>query len=162
MKIFFSGIKGLFFIFIIMATIAAGCDKAQNTIRKIHGDYTLQLYTVNGSDSMNLYKEKFGTNFSFYQEGTFGDEVCVISGPRNDGKEFEIKWTWEYLGYEDGFDIITTQVRVIETGMLDTTLSTGPFGANRIPRWHIVSIDRDEMELSCKTNSKFYLIKLEE
>ena len=33
MKIFFSNTKGFFFIFIVMATIAAGCDKAQNTIR---------------------------------------------------------------------------------------------------------------------------------
>ncbi|HNW70411.1 MAG TPA: hypothetical protein PKI01_08415 [Bacteroidales bacterium] len=162
MRLFYWNTKRLISIFITIAVISAGCDKAQNTIRKIHGDYTLQFYTANGADSMNLFKEKFGTNFSFYQEGTFGDEVCVISGPRNDGKEFQIKWTWEYLGYEDGFDVITSQVRVIETGTLDTTMGTGPFGANRHPRWHIVSIDRDEMELSCKTNCKYYLIKLEE
>ncbi len=89
--------KKIILILIAIITITIGCSKYERTVKKIYGEYTLKTYTVNGIDSMSLYRDSLGLFFNFYNNDEYSSNVLFISGPRPDGKENHIICTWRLI-----------------------------------------------------------------
>ncbi len=88
--------KKTILILIAIAAIAAGCTKfeegpyvfSRSVNNRIHGSYTLSRYTVDGVDSLQQMKNRFGLNFEFYYNEHNDNEVLRIDGGTNPSRYF--------------------------------------------------------------------------
>jgi len=128
-----------------------GCEKY--TLNKIYGDHTLTNYTVDGTASLNSFKDSLGTLFRFDYDDVSGENTCSISGPRNDGLGTMVTWNWEL----NNNNKILSQL--ISAGF---SIGTGPFGVgkNNI-EWEILKLKSNYLQLKTNYNNKEYIIELE-
>ena len=59
-------IKNTILLLIAIAAITCSCEKY--TLNKIYGQYILSKYTIDGIDSLQQMKARFGLGFLFYHE----------------------------------------------------------------------------------------------
>ena len=144
--------KKIILILIVIAAVAGGCIKSkyEKTIEKICGDYTLKTYTVNGIDSLSLYKDSLGTDFNLYY---FDDVDCFyvlrISGIRKDGEFCMLDCRWR----------LTQDNKIFNIYKAYGQYGTGPFGGNKISEWKILNLGA-EFKMITAYKGKVYLIEL--
>ena len=136
---------------IVIAGILSGCDKYEQTLKKIYNTYTIKTYTVNGIDSLALYKDSLGSIFQFYYEDVNQVNELFINGNRNDGHSYPIICKWSLINNNEVIKIITAYAY---TG-------TGPFGNNITPEWKILDLTKNEMKMNTTYNGKEYVVGLE-
>jgi hypothetical protein len=143
--------KKIILILMAITAIVCGCNKTKQIMNKIYGDYTLTSYTVNGVDSLSLYKDSLGENFKFYfddyQEKTF----VAIYGQRNDGKEGGLLQTWA---------LINKNTIEFYPYTSDDDIGTGPFGNHKRPIFEILEL-KNILRLRTNFNEKEYIVELE-
>jgi len=141
--------KWLFLLILIILTAwVSGCEKY--TLNKIYGFYTLKSYTVDGIDSLSLYKDSLGTDFHFYYNDTYNHNECLNTGIRTDGQNTILVCKWELINNEKILKIITSY----------GPIGTGPFGNNITPEWHLFNLTKKEIEMSTNYNDKEYIVNL--
>ena len=142
--------KIILILVIIVAVVGAGCNKSKQTLNKIYGDYTLTTYTVNGVDSLNLFKDSLGINFKFYDDEYQERTLMVVYGNCNDGK---------YRSYEVNWGLHNKSTIIVSAYMGGIAIGTGPFGKNKLPVFEILNLDYD-MELKTNYNGMEYVVYL--
>jgi len=144
--------KKVLLIFIVIGALVSGCDKYEQTLKKIYGQYTLKTYSVNGIDSLSLYQDSLGTSFRFYYDEVSNENICSISGIRNDGDGTLVTWNWK-LNYSNK---ILSQI--FSAGF---SIGIGPFGVgkNNI-EWKIINLTKKEIKMSTNYNDKEYMVIL--
>ena len=153
--------KRLMLTLIVITTITASCKKYPDgpliSLRtakgRLYGTHTLTKYTVNGVDSLSLYKDSLSTNFHFYKNPDNGNDICAMFGSRKDGGESTLYWEW---ALEDHNKIL----KVTFSADNLPGWSTGPFGDNRCPEWQILKLKADDIIMQTIYNGKEYLIEL--
>lgn len=144
--------KKVILILIALISIMSGCEKYN--LNKIYGDHTLKKYTVDGTDSMNTFKDSLGTLFQFNYDEVSNENICAISGVRNDGQGTLVTWNWEL---NNGDKILS---QVISAGF---SIGTGPFGVGKNNlEWEILSLTRKELKMKTLYNGTEYVVELEE
>jgi len=143
------GIKKILLLFIVIAALVSGCEKY--TLNKIYGFYTLKSYTVDGVDSLSLYKDSLGTDFHFYYEDMNYANVLSIKGYRADHNSVSVICKWELVNNRKTLKIITSY----------GVIGTGPIGGNKNLEWSISKLRNHRLELKTTYNNKDYIIELE-
>jgi len=141
--------RNLFLTLIVIMTILSGCDKRENTFNKIYGNYTLEEYTVDGTDSLYFYKDSLGTDIYFYYDDLHGEPKCRISGARNDGKDIPLWWNW---GLNEN--------KYVEIIYAFGPIGIGPFGQDKKPIWEILYLTRSKIKMKTIYANKEYFIYL--
>ena len=131
--------KTIFFL-IAITILFVGCKKTDKVIKKLYGVYQLTNYTVGGVESLESYKDSLGTTFTIRYEDYAEETYFYIDGKRKDGKDTRVFFTWALL--EEGDFLCITYT----TG----NIGIGPFGFDKKPLWHILSLS--DSELIMKTN----------
>ncbi|MEI6123416.1 MAG: hypothetical protein WCQ95_07280 [Bacteroidota bacterium] len=133
-------------IILISLIMFYACNKTEQTYKKIYRRYTLNNYTVNGVDSLSLYKDSLNTDFYFFRDNMDNVDVCTISGGH-------IGWVWYLSNDNKSLNVITSN-SLYEVG------GTGPFGQNKTPTWEIINLTKKELIMRTSYNSKIYVIEL--
>jgi hypothetical protein len=144
--------KRLILISLIITGLVISCKKYDEgptfTLRsaywRLAGPNTLTKYTVDGIDSLVLYKSCLGTdfNFKYHYDETEEMNICMIGS-----------FTWLYK-LEDHHKILKVH---IAQGMG----ATGPFGTNRLPEWTILRLTYQDLKMKTNYNGKEYLVEIE-
>ncbi len=142
--------KKLILIIIAIVAIAGGCDKYEQTLKKIYGEYSLKIYNVDGVDSLSLYKDSLGTNFNFYYEEVNSSNVLLIDGKRTDGNDTHVICQWN----------LKNQFTILEIKTAYGSNGIGPFGYMITPEWEILSLE-NEFKMKTIYNEKEYFVELE-
>ncbi len=144
--------KKVLLIFIVIGALVSGCEKYEQTLKKIYGTYTLETYTVDGIDSLNTYQTVLGSNFYFYynEDGAYNN--LRIDGNRTDGQwGGDIDCRWQLINNYETFRIYASY----------GIGGVGPFGKDRISDWEIISLKKDEFFLKTIYGGKEYYIELQ-
>ena len=139
--------KIILYLFILVA-ITCGCNKYDQSLKKIYDFNKLKTYTVNGVDSLNLINDSLGLNFSFYYFDDV-DAFFVLSIKRNTGG-YDLQCRWSLLNDNKKFSIYEAY----------GPIGTGPFGNGRKSEWDILKLSRKEFNLKTIYNNKEYYIEL--
>jgi hypothetical protein len=140
--------KKIILFLIIIIAITCGCEKY--TLNKIYGFYTLSTYTVNGIDSLNLYKDSLGSDFHFFYNDVYYNNEFTITGFRNDNNNVPVVCKWELINNNKTLKILTS------TGCI----GTGPIGRDKHQEWSILKLRQSYIKLKTNYNEKVYLIEL--
>ncbi|MBP7223290.1 MAG: hypothetical protein KBA50_08585 [Sedimentibacter sp.] len=143
--------KKIVLILSVLTTIVSGCDKYEQTLKKIYGHYTITTYSVNGVDSLIMYRDSLGPNFNFFYEEVNDVNVLQIDGNRNDGNNYPIICKWNLIDKNQVLNILTAYAY---TG-------TGPFGNNITPKWNLLNIKDGKIQMATNYNEKEYFIELQ-
>jgi hypothetical protein len=143
--------KTILILVVLAAVVVGGCNKTKQTLNKIYGDYTLKSYTVNGVDSLSLYKDSLGINFRFYYEEENSINGLFIDGVVPSGKDAHIVSSWGLINKNKVLQIYTTA----------GSNGTGPFGNMITPEWEILTLTKKEFKMKTTYNNKEYEIELE-
>ena len=154
-------IKKLILILIVLAAITEGCKKYpdgpcisfRSPIKRLYGVYTLTKHTVNGEDSLSLYKDSLGQKFDFFYNDIEDFNSCIISGNRMDGYYCYIKWDWRLVDKNKILQIFNSD---------GTIIGTGPFGKRKKPEWEIIRLTNKELYMKTTFNGKEYYVELRE
>jgi hypothetical protein len=144
--------KKIILILIVLTAILSGCNKNDQMLKKIYGDYTLKTYTVDGVDSLSLYNDSLGLSFYFFYEDVYEHNVCEMVSPRKDGKWSNLYCKWTLKNNYKTFSIYES---------IGTTTGTGPFGDGKLSDWEILRLSRKEFKMKTIYNGKEYQIELE-
>jgi len=147
--------RKIILILIVISGVLSGCDKSEQILRKIYGSYELTTYTVDGMDSLALYKDSLSLRFQFYYHEENSTLVLLIEGNRNDGQYSSIVCRWTLINNNEVIKILTSVAIHEYTG-------TGPFGNNITPEWEILDLTKNEMKMKTTYNEKVYLIELKQ
>ena len=142
--------KKIILVLIAITAIATGCDKTEQTLKKIYGAYIIETYTVDGLDSLSLYCDSLGRNFRIYYSDQSECNVCAIDGMRSDGMGTALVWRWELINKDKSIRIITSYGQQ----------GTGPFGDYKTPEWDILELGTKNITLKSNYNNKEYIIEL--
>jgi hypothetical protein len=142
--------KKIVLMLFAILTIACGCNKTKQTLKKIYGDYTLISYTVNGVDSLSLYKDSLGINFKFSYNDYRKSNLCVIYGPRNDNVNSSLVIDW---------GLIDKNTLKFYSSTDGNSIGIGPFGTYKTTEWIILSLN-NEFKMKTNYNGKEYFIEL--
>jgi len=142
--------KKIIWILIAISAMMSGCEK--QSLNKIYGNHTLINYSVDGFDSIDLFRDSLGTTFRFYYDEVSNENICSISGIRNDGDGTLVTWNWK-LNYSNK---ILSQI--FSAGF---SIGIGPFGVgkNNI-EWKIINLTKKEIKMSTNYNDKEYMVIL--
>lgn len=150
--------KNLFLLVILFASLAEGCKKYEegpllslrSAENRLHGDYTLTTYTVNGVDSLSLYNDSLYNILRFYFDDFMDLNICCINGNRKDGELSFLKWYW---GLKDN----NTKLLVTYSECLSGTV---PFKHKVTPEWEIIKLKKGDIRMRTILNGKEYYIEL--
>lgn len=145
--------KKIILILIAIITIACGCKKYNynRTLKKIYGTYTVTSYTVDGIDSLSLFKDSLSTNFKFYFDDYDNDFVLEIDGNTALGKHILIVQTWGLMGDNTTLNLWASAYNVI---------GTGPFGEDKESTWTILELSKEFLRMKTLYNGKEYEISM--
>lgn len=142
--------KKVIWMLIAIACVLNGCDKYEQTLKKIYGQYKLKSYTVNGIDSLNLYNDSLGLDFKFYYDEINSLNGLLISGLRKDGNENHLNCQWALINDNTILKIMAAY----------GAIGTGPFGYMKTPEWEIISLPGKEFSLKTLYEGKEFYIEL--
>ena len=153
--------KKLILILIVLAAITEGCKKYEDgplfSLRsaknRLYGNYDLTTYTVNGVDSLSLYKDSLGGYILFFYNDINDVNNCLIDGVRKDGLSTSLVWRWQLINKNKTLTISSSHGP-------DITNGTGPFGDHKLPEWEILRLTNTEVNLKTNYNNKEYYIEL--
>jgi len=82
-------VKKIILILLAITAIAAGCQKYEegpcisfrSAKNRLYGDYTLTKYTIDGVDSLQQMKDRFGLSFHFFYNEYSGNPNLLIDDP---------------------------------------------------------------------------------
>jgi hypothetical protein len=145
--------KKIILLLIVITIIACGCKKYNynHTLKKIYGNYTVTSYTVDGIDSLSLFKDSLSTNFKFYfndYDNAFGLE---IDGNTALGKHILIVQKWGLMGDNTTLYLFASAYNVI---------GTGPFGEDKESTWTIIELTKELLRMKTLYNGKEYEISM--
>ncbi len=121
--------------------------------KRIYGGYHIKEYTVNGTDSLDLFYDSLCLNFDFYYNDVEMVNSCAIAGNRRDGGGCNVYWHWRLS--DDGLDLLVDEAPGLSTG-------TGPFGKGRLATWRILRLKAKEIRMKTTYNNKEYEVFLED
>ena len=159
--------KKLILILIVLAAITESCKKYEDgslfsfrsAKNRLYGTYDLKTYTVNGVDSLSLYKDSLGSVFSFFNNDVDGGNGCLIEGDRKDGNYTLLYWDWQLINKNKTLSISNSYA----AGYLPVnSIGTGPFGDDKLPQWEILRLTNTEVNMKTNYNNKEYYIELKE
>jgi hypothetical protein len=144
--------KILIYLFLITA-IASSCKKYEynHTLKKIYGNYTVTSYTVDGIDSLSLFKDSLSTSFSFYWDETDSHCVLTIEGYTALGKYIATVQTWNLMGDNKSLYLRASR---------DNVIGTGPFGEHKESTWTILELTKKLLRMKSLYNGKEYEISM--
>ena len=126
------------------------CNKTKQMNNRIFGQHTLVKYTVNGIDSLSIYKDSLATDFEFHYNEDDNINGMKISGYTNSGSSVFILGGWSFGGND--FEIELGGGKYI---------GTGPFGSNKESTWNIITLKKDIWQMKTNYNGKEYFIELD-
>jgi hypothetical protein len=145
-------------LLIVIAGNIAGCKKYPDgplisflsAKSRLYGNHTLTKYTVNGADSLSLYKDSLGTAFQFFNNGwTTDNNICMMNGPL-----MQFEWTWELTDHNKIFNVL------MATNLGTQAHNIGVFTTNVTTEWQILKLYSDDIVMQTSYNGKEYLIEL--
>ena len=144
--------KILIYLIVILA-IASSCKKYKynHTLKKIYGTYTVTSYTVNGIDSLSLFKDSLSTNFDFYYNDYNNLYVLEIKGNTALGKHILIMHNWGLMGDNKTLNL--------HNGY-NSKIGTGPFGGSKESTWTILELTKELLKMKSLYNGKDYEISM--
>ncbi|HNW90684.1 MAG TPA: hypothetical protein PKN48_13560 [Bacteroidales bacterium] len=142
--------KKIFLILIAIIVFTLGCEK--NTLKEIYGKYSINTYTVNGSDSLGIYLDTLGPEFRFYYNDVTYNKVCVIGeGLSNNGYTGQVIWVWELLEKNDIIKVLSSS---------GAYYGTGPIGGTITSEWEIINLTKNEFKIKTMYNNKEYFVSM--
>lgn len=145
--------KKIILFLIVIVAVASSCKKSEyeQTLKKIYGEYTLKTYTVNGVDSLSLFRDSLGTNFDFYRDDVNSFNVLKIDGPTTSAKYGDLTCRWKLVNN-----------KTLSIYISGGAFGTGPFGRDKTPEWEILILfNNNKIWMKTNYNGKEYLIELE-
>ncbi len=135
-------------IFIMFA-----CRKYEynKNLKKIYGTYTVTNYTVDGIDSLSLFKDSLSTNFDFYFNETDEMTILKIEGYTTLLKKILVKHGWGLLADNKTLNF---------HGLYNSIIGTGPFGGKKESTWTIIDLSKNNLIMQTTYNGKQYNIEL--
>ncbi len=145
--------KKVLWMMLVIGAIASSCKKYEyhQTLKKIYGTYTVTNYTVDGVDSLSLFKDSLSTNFEFYYNDYNSAYVLKIEGYTTLLKKVFIMQTWT-LTYN--------QTLYLWNAASDPVIGTGPFGVHKESTWTIIDISGSNLIMTSTYHGKQYNIEL--
>jgi hypothetical protein len=150
--------KKIPYILILLGiVITVGCKKYpdgplisfETAKTRLYGNHTLTKYTVNGADSLSLYKDSLGTAFQFFNNGwTTDNNICEMYN----GSLLEFQWVWELTDHNKIFNV--------KYASNFSKHSIGVFTNNVATEWQILKLYSDDIIMQTTYNGKQYLIEL--
>jgi len=142
--------KKIILILSAILLLSFGCKK-ERTFNNLLGRHILTEYTVDGIDSLQLYKDSLGTEFYFFYDDMNECYVAHIIGYSEDYSENLVIWDW---ALHDNYKNLV----VCESSSL--TNGTGPIGRHKTPSWEILDLNKKEIKLKTTYNNKGYVLCL--
>jgi hypothetical protein len=145
--------KKLLICLLIILAIASSCKKYNynRTLKKIYGTYTVTSYTVDGTDSLSLFKDSLSTNFYFYFNDYDNRYVLEIEGNTTLGKHILIIHNWGLMG-----DYKTINLH----NNYNSVIGTGPFGGTKESTWTIIELTKELLTMKSLFNGNEYEISM--
>ncbi len=140
--------KKIILMMIIILLINYGCKK--DTYNRLLGKHELIMYSVNGIDSLQQYKDSLGTNFYFFYDEINHFNVVHINGYSEIYDDRLIIWHWALS--DDNKKLVVNEDYSI-------TIGIGPFGKNKTSIWGIKWTNK-EIELKTTYNNRNYIVQL--
>ena len=138
---------------LVIVAIASSCKKYEynQTLKKIYGTYTVTNYTVDGVDSLSLFKDSLSTNFEFSYNESQNLYVLKIEGNTSLGKHILIMNNWGLMGDDKTINLRNGN---------NSKLGTGPFGGTKESTWTIIDLGKNNLIMQSTYNGKQYNIEL--
>jgi len=125
--------KASIFITLVVIIFLGSCQKYEDgpcisfrsAYESMYGTYQIASYSVNGVDSLTLYKVSLTSRFYFYDDEVNSVNILEISGKRNDGKTTFMMCRW---GLAD-------KARIFKIGRslgISNCIGTGPLGDKKL------------------------------
>jgi hypothetical protein len=143
--------KKTILIILVLAAVVGGCNKTKQTINKLFGTYEVSQYTVNGIDSLNLFKDSLSSKCYFYFDESALYYMMTFEGYNNFGNYRIVACSW----------ILQNNNNTIKVDLTNGHIGTGPFGVYRTPEFEILDLDRKGLKMKTTYNSKEYVVDLE-
>jgi hypothetical protein len=142
-------LKKIILMLIAIITITCGCNKTKQTINKIFGTYEINEYTVDGMDSLSLFRDSLSNTFYFYyDDGSLCYEM-TIEGHNNWGNYRIVSCSWRLINK-----------KTIQVYRTNGHIGTGPFGVYRTPEFEILNLTKNELKIKTVYNNKEYNVLL--
>jgi len=141
----------LLFIILVSFIVLFGCGKYERAANRMHRDWAIKSYQVNGADSLSLFTDSIGNIFHFWYDDKDYQDVLEIKSEKFNHGETNFGWYY-YLG-DDAKSIYVTHA--------SGNNSTGPFRTGYKPVWEIIKLKKNEFSLKTTYNNKEYIIELE-
>jgi hypothetical protein len=144
--------KKTILVLIVMAAVVSGCNKTDQTIKKIYGTYEISQYTVNGVDSLSLFKDSLSSTFYFYFDNS--SALCYemrIEGHNNFDIYRIVSCSWRLINNNNTIQVYSTAGH----------FGTGPFGAYKTPEFEIIDLDKKRLKMQTTYNGKEYMVDLD-
>ena len=145
--------KKVLWMMLVIGAIASSCKKYEynQTLKKIYGTYTVTNYTVDGVDSLSLFKDSLSTNFEFSYNESQNLYVLKIEGNTSLGKHILIMNNWGLMGDDKTLNL--------HNGY-NSKSGTGPFGGTKESTWTIIDLSKNNLIMKSTYNDKQYNIEL--
>ncbi|HNW98989.1 MAG TPA: hypothetical protein PKK00_11325 [Bacteroidales bacterium] len=159
--------KKIILILIAITAITEGCKKYEegscfslrSPLKRIYGTYQLKEYTVNGIDSLGLFKDSLCDILIFFYDKNSNTNGCTIENIRDDGISPSLVWTWELIEKNKILSVTYSSCRA-GIGTVSWPSGTGPFFDKSKPKWEIIRLTNSEIKMKTTYNNKEYLIEL--
>jgi hypothetical protein len=135
--------------FALLLMFSCKKDDYDLTLLKIYGSWNIDSYKVNGADSLNLYKDSLGSNYSFYYNDSYRNKTLKISGNTNSSAIGYLDFTWS----------LSDDFKTIKITSAKGSSGTGPIGNDLNPEWSIISL-ADTFKLETNYLGTNYVISL--
>jgi hypothetical protein len=149
--------KRFILFLIVLAGIVEGCKYEDGPLislrsakNRLYGIHTLTKYTVDGLDSLSLYKDSLAIKFSLFYNDVYNLNACDIDGIRNDGKDGSVGFRWTLKNSNKEFCITYS----------GGVKGTGPIGKNKTSEWQILKLKSNDIKMKTTYNGKEYVIEL--
>jgi hypothetical protein len=142
--------KKTILILVMMVAVVGGC-KRERLFNRIYGRHVLTEYTVDGVDSLSLYKDSLGTEFNFYCDDHAEYDYTEIRGYSNVYDEKLVVWDWVIDGNNKNLTIYNSY---------SLSFGTGPIGKDKKPKWEILKLTNKEFRMKTTYNGKEYEVNL--